>query len=80
MESDLLIKEDEFHKENKKLEERTKELMKKIGVLVLNTYRGDSKINSSLKKFVHSDSVSEISTLIEPYKIIKALYLIYQQE
>ncbi|KAJ8941703.1 hypothetical protein NQ318_023299 [Aromia moschata] len=30
MESDLLIKEDEFYKENEKLEQRTKELMRKV--------------------------------------------------
>lgn len=38
MESDLLKKEDEFYKENEKLELRTKELMKKVNDVMVSMY------------------------------------------
>lgn len=39
MQSDLLEKEDEFYKENEKLEQRTKELMKKVNDVMVKKLR-----------------------------------------
>lgn len=45
MQSDLLKKEDEFYKENEKLEQRTKELMKKVNdvMVKIDSYRKHQK-------------------------------------
>ncbi|XP_018561745.1 testis-expressed protein 9 [Anoplophora glabripennis] len=43
MQSDLLKKEDEFYKENEKLEQRTKELMKKVNDVMRFASTEDSK-------------------------------------
>ncbi|KAJ8965314.1 hypothetical protein NQ317_012843 [Molorchus minor] len=66
MESDLLIKEDEFHKENKKLEERTKELMKKKiqDNLIRETLNTKTDLDNIRAKKLNSDEV-DLSNIAE---------------
>lgn len=74
MEADLLLKEDEFYKENEKLELRTKQLMQKVNDvmkiqdnLIKETFKTQAEINNARKSSFKVKKPTEEEILFEKH-------------